>query len=135
MQMTTDEIRENLEFAAGVMRRLPAIKVQGYFCSWPKFCADEDDMCGSGDMWLSPLPSEITAMEEILEWLTFTEMKYRRIIWLRACKMGWKQIAGRTHRSRSSLIREYNFGLKEIQEALKNEKNIKKRHHYQTVAE
>lgn len=114
MDITIDEIKENLVFAAKIMRRLPAVKVQGYFCSWPKFCADEDDIHSSGEAWLMPLPEEVAKMEEILDWLKFVEVEKRRIVWLRSCGMGWKYISSRTHRGRSSLIRDYNSALQEI---------------------
>ncbi|MBQ8464764.1 MAG: hypothetical protein IJ545_02005 [Alphaproteobacteria bacterium] len=118
MKITIDEIKENLVFAAKIMRRLPPVKVQGYFCSWPKFCADEDDIHSSNEVWLMPLPEEIEKMEEILDWLKFIEMEQRRIVWLRSCGMGWKQISARTHRGRSSLIRDFNASLKTILDAL-----------------
>ncbi|MBR1605561.1 MAG: hypothetical protein IJ660_05600 [Alphaproteobacteria bacterium] len=126
MNISIDEIKENLAFAAGIMRRLPAVRVQGYNCSWPKFCMDEDDLRNEGDIWLMPLPEEITIMENILSWLEFTSFENRRIIWLRSCGMGWKRIADRTHRSRSGLIRIYNNGLKDICETLNLPTNEKK---------
>ena len=126
MTISIDEIKENLHFAAGIMRRLPAVKVQGYNCSWPKFCMDEDDIRNDGEVWLMPLPDEITAMENILTWLEWTSFEKRRIIWLRSCDMGWKRISDRTHRSRSGLIRIYNSGLKEICETLNLPANEKK---------
>ena len=126
MNISIDEIKENLIFAANIMRRLPAVKAQGYHCTWPKFCTDADDFCNEGEVWLMPLPQEITAMENILSWLEYTSFENRRIIWLRSCGMGWKRISDRTHRSRSGLIRIYNSGLKEICETLNQLENIKK---------
>lgn len=125
MQITIDEIKENLNFAAEIMRRLPAVKVQGYFCMWPKFCADEDIAMTEDEVWLAPLPDEIAQMEKILEWLKLTTLEKRRIIWLRSCNMGWKQISARTHRSRSTLVRDYNTGLNEIFLSLNQEENQK----------
>lgn len=126
MKISHEEIKEKLAFAAGIMRRLPSIKVRGYFCAWPKFCADEDDILTEGDAWLEPLPHEISAMEEILEWLAYTTVEKRRILWLRACQMGWKQICARTHKGRSTLAREYFEGLNDIQKALEDDQNYKK---------
>lgn len=125
MEITLDEIKENLAFAARIMRRLPAVKVQGYCCSWPKFCADEDDIRSSNEIWMLPLPEEVEKMEEILNWLTFIEVEKRRIVWLRSCGMGWKQISGRTHRGRSSLIRDYNSSIQEIYNKLTCSQNEK----------
>ena len=126
MMITIDEIKENLHFAAQIMRRLPAVKVQGYNCSWPKYCMDADDYKNEKDIWMMPLPEEITIMENILEWLEYTDYETRRIVWLRSCGMGWKRMSVQTRQSRSNLIRIYNRGLKDIVEALNQPENIKK---------
>lgn len=126
MSITTDEIRENLIFAANIMRRLPPVKVQGYICSWPKCCMDEDDYKNEKEIWMMPLPEEITAMENILGWLEYINYETRRIVWLRSCGMGWKLMSAKTHQSRSNLIRIYNRGLKDIAEVLNKPENLKK---------
>lgn len=128
MHKTIDEIKENLVFAAEVMRRLPTVKVRGYFCAWPKFCSDNDVFSGDSDVWMPPLPHEVEAMEVILEWLKLTSVENRQIIWVRSCGMGWKNIATKCGKSRSSIIRLYNLGLQEIQNALKNNENAKNLH-------
>ena len=126
MKITSDEIKENITFAAEIMRRLPAVKMQGYLCAWPSFCRSCEEMQFAEDVWLPPLPHEISAMEKILEWLKFTSLENRRIIWLRACGMGWKTMSGKYKKGRSTLIREYNIGIKEIETALNDEKNSEK---------
>ena len=118
MKLTIDEIKENLNFAAEVMRRLPSVKVRGYFCTWPKFCREENEYIAASDTWLEPLPSEIEEMEKILEWLKYTSVDRRRIIWLRACQMGWKRMSEMCKKSRSTLCREYAWGLNDIVKAL-----------------
>lgn len=126
MHKTIDEIKENLSFAAEVMRRLPVVKVRGYFCSWPKFCCDNEIFKGDAEVWMQPLPHEIEAMEEILEWLKFTSVENRHVIWVRSCGMGWKNLSARCGKSRSSIIRMYNSGLKDIQNTLEVQDNTKK---------
>lgn len=128
MYKTIEEIKENLAFAAEVMRRLPPVKVQGYLCAWPKFCCTDDDFKSQSDVWLPPLPDEISAMEEILEWLKLTSVENRRIVWLRSCGMGWKSMAHRYRKSRSTLARQYRSALTEIQKALENMTEEEKRH-------
>ena len=126
MIITIEEIKENIAFAAEVMRRLPAIKVKGYCCAWPSFCRINKEEEYAEDVWLPPLPHEITAMEEILEWLKFTTVGNRRVVWLRACGMGWKVMSERYKKGRSTLIREYRTGLEDIKNALNSEENEKK---------
>ena len=126
MKITIDEIKENLRFAAEVMKRMPAVKVQGYFCTWPKFYGLDEDMLDTSEVWLPPLPNEIQIMEEILEWLKYTSLENRRIAWLKACGMGWKQMEKRYHSSRSTLSRQYRTALKDIKENLENDQNLNK---------
>lgn len=122
MIKTIEDIKEKLEFAAEIMRRLPPVKVQGYICSWPNFVRKEDEIKGTSDIWLHPLPEEITAMENILEWLRFVPLEERRLIWLRACGMGWKHLAKYCKKSRTTLDRHYNGGLNKILAALTEKK-------------
>ena len=118
MIITIDEIKENFKFAAEIMRRLPAVKAQGYFCAWPSYYSPAADTQDIEENWLEPLAYEISAMEEILEWLKLTRVDYRMIIWLRACGIGWKQISSRFKRGRSSVCRDYSLGLEEIRQGL-----------------
>lgn len=126
MEITIDEIKENLRFAADVMKRMPPVKVEGYFCTWPKFYTVDEDMENLSEIWLPPLPEEIKTMEEILEWLKYTSLENRRIAWLKACGMGWKQMEKRYKTSRSTLARQYKTALNDIKENLENDENLKK---------
>lgn len=123
MCKSIDEIKENLTFAAQIMRRLPTVRVRGYFCTWPNFKPEYGE-CFVSDTWLPPLPDEIEAMERILEWLKFTNVENRRIIWLRSCGMGWKHLTHHYKKSRSTITRAYLSGLKDIQNALNDEKSF-----------
>ena len=126
MKLSIDEIKANLEFAAEVMKRMPKVKVQGYICTWPKFCEEGNECEFSDHFWLEPLPAEIAEMEKILEWLKFTTLEKRRVVWLRACGMGWKRLSYRYKKSRSTLCREYISGLNDIKNALVAEFNSEK---------
>ncbi len=133
MIRSIEEIKQSLSFAAMVMRRMPAVKVQGYICAWPKFFCDEDAL-NQSDIWLPPLPEEVRAMEEILEWLKLIAVEERRIVWLRSCGLGWKTISSRSRKSRSTLIRQYNFALEEIQKAIEPLPESKNRYFQQSLA-
>lgn len=133
MRKTIEEIKESFAFAAEVMRRMPPVKVQGYFCAWPKFCCDDEDFKCQSDVWLAPLPEEVEAMEAILEWLKLTSVENRRIVWLRSCGMGWKSMSHRYHKSRSTLARQYRSALIEVQKALETVDENKNRHFDQSL--
>ena len=83
---------------------------------------------------LDAINGHVEAMEKILEWLKFTTVENRHIIWVRSCGMGWKNISLRCGKCRSSIIRMYNIGLKDIQKALENEESSKNLHFYAELA-
>ena len=73
---TSTLVEERLNEAAAVMRRLPAVRVQGYFNTWPTMKTEFDDLIGQTPepMRLSPpTAAAITRMEETLAWLRWLE--------------------------------------------------------------
>lgn len=56
--------------AAFVLKRLPEVKAQGYFNSWPKIFYEFSDLVGQAPrpMRVLPSPAAISRMEETLTW-------------------------------------------------------------------
>ena len=73
---TREQIEERLHEAADVMKRLPAIKVQGYYNLWPGIVREFADLVGQEPQRLRrppPAPAAISRMEETLGWLVWLE--------------------------------------------------------------
>ena len=69
---TVEMVEGRLAEAAAVMRRLPAVRVPGYFNTWPSMVVEFADLVGQQlePMRLPPpSPTTISRMEEALGWL------------------------------------------------------------------
>ena len=92
------EVEERLRSAARTLRRLPNVKVQGYFSTWPTIIREPLEILQMEPepMRITPSMADITEMEEVLfVWLKWLEPEERRLVWLRAERVRWKLICGR----------------------------------------
>jgi len=81
--------------AADVMKRLPDVRVPGYFNTWPKIVHEFADLVGQEPARLRrppPSPAAISRMEETFGWLAWLEPVDRKIVWLRASGERWKAV-------------------------------------------
>lgn len=94
---TPEEVAARFEEAADVGRRLPQDRVRGYFNAWPAiqrqaweaFAADEKPSYRRPP----PGPEAIERMLETMRWVQWLEVEQRHLVWLRAKRVGWKDIA------------------------------------------
>jgi hypothetical protein len=79
-------VEERLIEAAEILKRTPAVRVQGYFSLWPKIAPTFDDLVGQKPQMRRPLPSPtaIDRMEETLDWFKWLEPPDTKIVWLKA---------------------------------------------------
>lgn len=95
VQWTPLMVEERLAEAADVLKRLPPVKVQGYYSLWPRYIYEFADLVGQEPPQLRlppPSAASITRMDEAMEWLTWLEPDDARIVWLRASGRRWKAI-------------------------------------------
>ena len=91
-------VEARLHEAADVMKRLPEVRVQGYYSLWPKMLAEFSDLVGQEPQRLKrppPSPDAITRMEETLGWLRWLEAEDAKLAWARAERTPWKMICWR----------------------------------------
>lgn len=108
-------VMAHLEEAASIHRRLPEVKVAGYFSLWPETMKDDwtrlyDAVNGRNRMG-SPMPHEVTYHEEIMQWLRWLPKSEQQIIWMRANRIPWKSLEHQFDVNRTKLWREMNAGL------------------------
>ncbi len=110
--LTPTEIEERFEEAARTLRRLPGVRVPGYFSTWPAVVRAAAEAYGyenaGAPIRIAPTPQAITRMEETFTWLTWlSEADDMRIVWLRAEGVRWKPICWRVGVSRATAWRRW----------------------------
>ena len=77
------------------IKRLPSVKVQGYFNAWPDMVytkAEIRQMDQKPKTWC-PTPEAISRMELTISWLNLlTEADERKLVWMRASNIPWDEI-------------------------------------------
>lgn len=111
------EVEERLRSAARTLRRLPNVKVQGYFSTWPTIIREPLEILQMEPepLRITPSMADITEMEEVLfVWLKWLEPEERRLVWLRAERVRWKLICGRFGVGRTKAWEMYRRALAAI---------------------
>ncbi|GER08803.1 hypothetical protein GCM10007972_24590 [Iodidimonas muriae] len=113
-EWTKEHVEERLIEAADVMKRLPEVRVQGYFNLWPKVIYEFADLVGQAPSRMRrpvPPPDAITRMEATLEWLRWLDGEDARLVWARAEGMRWREICTRFGIARATAHRRQEYGL------------------------
>ena len=114
---TAKEVAARYEEAIYTLKRLPPVKVQGYFNLWPKMKYTEQELWAMEKLPVRlgpPHPRAISRMEQTLEWITWLEVDERKLVWLRAYKVRWKSICVRMGADRTTVWRYYTIALTKI---------------------
>jgi Domain of unknown function (DUF6362) len=126
---TPSLVEERFVEAADVMKRLPEVRVPGYFNTWPKFPQEFADLVGQEPPPLRrprPSPDAISRMEETLGWLRWLEPIDVKIVWMRASGERWKAVCWKVGLMRSAAHRHWLYALSVIALRL-NRRNIPSR--------
>lgn len=111
---TVEMVEERLVEAADVMRRLPSVRVPGYFNTWPAMVVEFADLVGQEPepMRLSPpSPAAISRMEQTLLWLRWLDPIDAKIVWARATGERWKSICWKTGLGRTAANQHWLYAL------------------------
>ena len=113
-EWTSEQVIERFEEAARTLRRLPPVKAQGYFSTWPKVKYTELELLQqeAAPLRLGPPTAEaISRMEEALSWLAWLTPEGRKLVWLRAERLPWKPICMRLGTDRTTAWRWYKRAI------------------------
>lgn len=107
-----------LEDAAAIHRRLPEVKVAGYFSLWPETMKDDwtrlYDVVNGTSRLGPPMPREVSYHEEIMKWLRWLERHEQQVVWMRANRIPWKVLEEQFSKNKTTLWRDMNSGLVRI---------------------
>ena len=129
---TVEMVAERLAEAAAVIRRLPPVRVPGYFNTWPPMVVEFADRVGqqAEPMRLPPpSPAAISRMEEALAWLRWLKPEHAKLVWARAEGTPWKLICWRFGIARATAHRRWQYGLSLIAYRLNGRRVPAKRSH------
>jgi hypothetical protein len=127
---TAKMVEERLAEAAAVMRRLPAVRVPGYFNTWPRALVEFSDRVGQQPEPMRlppPSPAAITRMEQTVLWLRWLEVEDAKLVWARCEGTPWKGICWRFGMARATAHRRWQYGLSVIAWRLNGRRVSKKR--------
>ena len=113
-QLTPSEIEARFVEAGDVMKRLPGVRVPGYFNTWPTMMREFSDLVGQEPVRMRrppPPPDAISRMEEALDWLRWLEPEDARIVWMRASGDRWKTICWKVGLQRSAANERWLYAL------------------------
>lgn len=115
---TVTDIAERFEEAASTLKRLPPHRVQGYFNTWPEIIRSAAELIQSERLPSRlgpPTPEAISRMEETLNWIFWLDDEdERRLVWLRAERVRWKQIQWRFGCGRTKAWQMWTIALLKI---------------------
>ena len=113
-EWTIADVATRFTEAADTGRRLPRVRVQGYFNVWPVFAREAWEGFADKDVPYRPLPPTPQAIERMLEtmrWVQWLELEQRHLIWMRAKHYEWQDIARRLGCHRMTAWRRWNKAL------------------------
>lgn len=124
---TRREISERFEDAVKTLRRLPGVRVQGYFNAWPPIIRTTMEVLQMEvePIRLGPPSAEaISNMEETIGWIFLLDSEEeRRMVWLRAARVPWRPICARLGVCRTTAYQLHKEALVKIAAALNLKRN------------
>ena len=120
-EWTMDDVAARFAEAAETGRRLPPVRVQGYFNVWPAFVRKEWEGFADRDYQYRPLPPAPEAIDRMLEtmrWVQWLEEEQRHLIWMRAKHREWKDICRRFGCDRTTAWRRWQRALQVVADRL-----------------
>ena len=116
------EIADRFEEAVETLRRLPSVRVCGYFNAWPEVVRSAAELLQmqKEKLRLGPPSSvAISRMEETLGWaFLLDDEEERRLIWMRAARVPWKIVCRIRCCGRTTAFHHWQVALLRIATAL-----------------
>ena len=113
---TADDVADQFEEAVRTLRKLPPVKVRGFFNTWPTVIrtAREIAFMEPEPMRIRPSLAAITRLEQTSNWVLWIEEAERKLVWARAARVPWKQISGELGCDRTTAWRRWQIALTKI---------------------
>lgn len=113
-QWTIERVAKRLEEASRTSFRLPPVRVQGYFNSWPAIPRQRWEAYAAEakrHRSLPPSPATIDRMLETMRWMHWLDVDQRHLVWSRARRVPWRAICAELDCDRSTAWRRWKHVL------------------------
>ncbi len=112
-EWTPEQVAERFREAAQTAHRLPPVRVQGYFNTWPAILRQpwETFSCDDAYYRFPPDPAAIDRMEETMRWVLWLGEDDRHLVWMRAEGWRWRDICRRFGCDRTTAWRRWQRAL------------------------
>ena len=97
-EWSVDELADRFVEAARTAHRLPPVRVQGCFNVWPTIVRTEFERMACDDpkpIRFPPSPADVDRMLEVMQWVQCLDVEQRHLVWMRAERYRWSEIAKR----------------------------------------
>ena len=113
---TAETVADHFEEAIRTLRKLPPVKVPGYFSAWPQIVRTRQEIAAMEPVPMRVWPSAaaITRLEQTTDWILWIEEDERRLVWSRAARIPWKVICVELGCDRTTAWRRWQLALTKI---------------------
>lgn len=111
---TLEVVAARFHEAVVTARRLPPVRVQGYFSTWPPIVRQRWETLGAQETVYRPFPPDpqsIERMLEVMHWVQWLEVEQRHLVWMRADGYRWREITRRFGCDRTTAWRRWQLAL------------------------
>lgn len=116
-----EDVATRFEDARQTARRLPSVRVQGYFNVWPMIVRTEFERLALDDpkpLRFPPSPADVDRMLETMRWVQWLEVEQRHLVWMRADHYEWQEIGKRFGCCRSTAWRRWKLAMQIVADQL-----------------
>lgn len=113
-EWTIEDVAARFSNAAETGRRLPPVRVQGYFNTWPAFVRKEWEAFSADErkhITFPPSPVDIDKMLEVMRWVQWLEIEQRHLVWMRAKNYEWDHVGRRFGCCRTTAWRRWKSAM------------------------
>lgn len=113
---TAEAVAEHFEEAMRTLRKLPPVKLPGYFTTWPQIVRTRQEIAAMEPVPMRGWPSAaaITRLEQTTDWILWVDEDERRLVWSRAARVPWKLICVELGCDRTTAWRRWQLALTKI---------------------
>jgi len=122
---TARDVEIHFREAILTLKKLPPVKLKGYFNSWPDivYTPNEKIFQEKKPMRVLATPEAVTKLDQTFEWMSWVTIEERKLIWKRAAKIGWKTICWDLGCNRSTAWRKWSIACTKIASRLNAKQN------------